>query len=70
MDKGSAKVAGASGWAGVGLLVFTALAYAADTGTRTDPVDPACSQRDAPPEKCVIDDGPAPACGQPERKHP
>lgn len=42
------------------MLLLTASAYAADTTQRTDPVDPACLQRNAPPEKCVIDDGPPP----------
>lgn len=58
MGQGNNRVAGAAGWAGVWTLLLTASAYAADTPQRTDPVDPACLQRDAPPEKCVINDGP------------
>jgi hypothetical protein len=41
-------------------MLWAASVHAADTTQRTDPVDPACLRRDAPPEKCVIDDGPAP----------
>lgn len=43
-------------WA-AGTLACTAAVYAAETTQRTDPVDPICLQRDAPPEKCVINDG-------------
>jgi hypothetical protein len=41
-------------------LLLIAPAYAADTGQRSDLVDPMCRERTAPPEKCVIDDGPPP----------
>jgi hypothetical protein len=40
------------------MLFLAASAYPADTSQRTDPVGPACLQRDAPADKCVIDDGP------------
>ncbi|HEY0336582.1 MAG TPA: hypothetical protein VGC70_04520 [Burkholderiales bacterium] len=36
---------------------WCALASAADTNERTY-ADPACSERDAKPEKCVLQDGP------------
>jgi hypothetical protein len=41
-------------------LLCTTAVYAAETTQRTDPVDPACLQRDAPPEKCVVNNGPPP----------
>lgn len=56
----STRVARVAAWAGMWMLLLTASAYAADTPQRTDPVDPACRERNAPPEKCVIDDGPPP----------
>lgn len=49
-------------WA-IALMIGAAGApgYAADTGERTYGPNPAlCRERDAPPEKCVINDGPAP----------
>jgi hypothetical protein len=43
------------------LLGVATQSYAADTGgERSDPVDPACRERTASPEKCVINDGLAP----------
>jgi len=50
-------------------LTFTVSAvctYAADSSARTY-ADPACSARDANPEKCVINDGPAVRTGTERR---
>jgi hypothetical protein len=43
--------------AAVATMVWCASASAADTSERTY-ADPACSARDAKPERCVIQDGP------------
>ena len=40
------------------LLLAVGFAQAAETTERTDPVGPLCRERTAPPEACVINDGP------------
>jgi len=61
-------------WA-AGTLACTAAVHAAESAQRTDPADPVCLQRDAPPEKCVTNDGPPPpprarGTKTPPRPHP
>jgi hypothetical protein len=57
MNKRCALIARFTYRAGAWTLgVLLASAHAADTGERTDPVDPACLERTTPPERCVVPD--------------
>jgi hypothetical protein len=48
------------GIAVLALAISTSYAVAADPETRAAPANPDCSDRNANPEKCVIQDGPPP----------